>query len=78
MDDPAIPDGDLIVFDGLCVFCSAFARLMVRATAACGAAPEGMPSAANWARAAPTDGIWPGRQTRTGIWAARSTFSMRA
>jgi predicted DCC family thiol-disulfide oxidoreductase YuxK len=26
----AIPDGDLILFDGTCVFCSAFARFMVR------------------------------------------------
>ena len=28
---PALPDGDLIVFDGLCVVCSGFARLVVRA-----------------------------------------------
>ena len=31
--DPAeagFPDGNLIVFDGICVFCSGFARFMAR------------------------------------------------
>jgi predicted DCC family thiol-disulfide oxidoreductase YuxK len=30
MESAAIPDGDLILFDGTCVFCSAFARFIVR------------------------------------------------
>lgn len=30
MEHDDIPQGDLIVFDGTCVFCSAFARFMVR------------------------------------------------
>lgn len=30
MEHPRTPDGDLILFDGTCVFCSAFARFIVR------------------------------------------------
>jgi predicted DCC family thiol-disulfide oxidoreductase YuxK len=30
MKHPLVPEGDLIIFDGTCVFCSAFAQFIVR------------------------------------------------